>query len=110
MDEQLKQQLAEFMSKMLAAAEQGATWASGQVPLVIQEKLLFSFWSSMAAIVVGVICIVVALVTLKKVMAADESPLIVLNLFGIIGGSLLVIVNAQRALKIVLAPRLYIVE
>jgi hypothetical protein len=116
MDEQTKTLLAEYLKKLLQAAESGASFAAEQIPLVVQEKLAFDFWSSVMWATVSAISMVLVWYGYYKlnVMAEwDEettAPTTVAAAFCTLPLLVVIFVNLSAIIKIQVAPRLYIVE
>lgn len=41
MDQELQKQLVAVLAKLMDVAQQGATWTAGQIPPLIQEKIIY---------------------------------------------------------------------
>jgi hypothetical protein len=118
MDEQMKTTLAEYMKKMLAAVETGANFAADQIPLIVQEKLAFDFWWSAVWVVLAVAGVIFGIWLIRggnKLYKIDKyNDMVVGYFFGgfslLAAGSIIGLINTYYALKISLAPRLYIID
>lgn len=123
MSDEAKKALEESLVGMLKAAQDGATWAQGQIPLVLQEKLAFDFWLAAIWGVLSVALLLWYFTGLRARIARAEAyggppsdaeialaQLVVggvLSFMALLG---LVFECIPTALKITLAPRLYILE
>jgi len=121
MSDELQAQLAAFLSAMLDAAKLGGEWATGQIPLLVQDKILYgrvmeSLTVAMGAglLLGGALC-VRSLVKHGAFEGDDPfSACAFLSLVGaIIGsgmGTFVFFDNVPDAVQVWLAPRLYIIE
>jgi hypothetical protein len=41
MNEELQKQLAEMLAALMRVAQDGSAWAQGQIPMLVQEKILY---------------------------------------------------------------------
>lgn len=57
MNAELQHALAELLTAMLAAAKDGTTWAKGEIPLLIQERLQYALFER-AMMLVGALMLV----------------------------------------------------
>lgn len=138
MNPELQKQLAEMLAKLMDATQNAATWTSGQIPLLVQEKIAYGRASETAWMVVFVVGVVGFGLTAKRrvpvwtAALADERDMCrtsnrgydeaVVNktvvTFMIACGSLLAAVlclvaflaNINNFMLVWFAPRLYIVE
>ena len=119
MDDNLKQQLSELLALLLNSAKDGAMWAKGEIPLLIQEKLTYGLASSLFAIVLCAVLFTAAVYTFcwgwRKTNEEGyygDMGVVMMVLSATFGIPVLIcfIIEAQGVLKIWLAPRLYIVE
>jgi hypothetical protein len=116
MDEQTKTLLAEYLKKLLQAAESGASFAAEQIPIIIQEKLAFDFWVATMWIALCLVAGILVSIGYYKINVKAEwdedttAPTTVAMFF--VGVTLLMILlfNLITIIKIQVAPRLYIVE
>ena len=123
MSEELQKQLAAFLAAMLEAAKSGGEWAAGQMPLLIQEKILLGRLSNtitvLGAVALGVYLLVLARRVWRWAPTAsgyqwDEGgQYFVASIATVATGLYWLFVcglAAESALKVWLAPRLYIVD
>ena len=117
MDEQTKKLLNEYLVKLLGAIEKGTDFAAEQIPLVIQEKLTFSFyehlfyafvWGLPVLTIVG-ICLWLSRYFYKDNDSDWPGPLVG-GFVVLCCGLIPVGYNVVAMLKISIAPRLYILE
>ena len=114
MSDATKQALEQFVTKMLAAAEQGASWTADQAPLLVQEWLRWQLASSLAlgiaTLVLGLACVVVTWKLCVHKYWDDLVPLqaipaiVAFALLGASGHHVLL------AIKVYVAPRVVVLE
>lgn len=110
MDEQTKKLLADYLAKLLNTADKAAAWTADQIPLVIQEKLAYDFWSDAMIMVMLLVVIGLLIYSCPKLFKSGAEEL------GVACGCVatimapFVIATAMQMTKIALAPRLYILE
>lgn len=113
MNEDLQKQLAEMLAKLSDTAQNTATWTGNQLPLLVQEKLVFGrVWET------GLFIVVVALAFLVAMTARtawrdqwDDDRVVGGMLWGMTGLNVaLAVAQAYSMLMVWFAPRLYIVE
>lgn len=111
--------LVQMLEKTIGAVEKGADWLAGEVPEVVQQLLAWHFWQSAILSVIFIIPIIMFLRILPKSHTwkdryDDYSTGAVLFWFvgGLISlvGTTLSILNMLIALKIIIAPKLYLLE
>lgn len=118
MDPELQKQLQQLLASLLANAQDAATWAKGEIPLLIKEKIAFGRAWETSMLVIFITALVVMYKwpfqkwrtynfreTDNKWLAAIlfiTIPSIVLVL--------LILVVFNSTLQVWFAPRLYIVE
>ena len=116
MNDETKAMLGAYLKKMLEAIEHGATFAGEQIPLVIQEKLHFELvmnilWGAFFFLIYVGLMIPIVRWWKKDVPAYSDE---IEARIGITAVSQLLLIptfiNVTKALKITLAPRLYILE
>ena len=117
MDEQTEKLFNEYLTSLLRAVEKGVDFAVEQIPLVIQEKLTFSFyehllylciWTMPVLFIVGFL-----LLSRRKLYKNNNSDWPKLAACGFIVfccGLLPIGYNIVALLEISLAPRLYLLE
>ena len=118
MNEELKTTLAEYLKKLLSLVEQGAQAAAQQVPLIIQEKLRYDLVMESVYLVVVfpllILCIWWIWRGVRNVIENEDPEYYMPNFTvgGVLGVVTLILTLAGvgTIVKIVLAPRLYIVE
>lgn len=124
MNPETKQILESKMLETLQWVEQSikttSDFASEQVPLYIQELLVYNFWMSLAGFIIGIIFII-AIIPTAKVFTKESKKGILeqdsIKLFGSSIGSFLFLavgmvltIENTDWIKIKLAPRVYIVD
>lgn len=116
MNEATKQALEQFVTKMLAAAEQGATWTADQAPLVVQEWLRWQLVNSaLWAVVLVAITVAIFIKTLPWARRErhDDVDHAVAWAFYVAAQGMTFIVAAiwvEALLKVTLAPRVVVLE
>lgn len=122
MNDQTKQLLAEYLAKLLKAAEGAAELAADQIPLVIQEKLQYDFWFSVVWTLIGLAGVSFGLAFVRHGLKIQRNndywmgksdEIVIAWLCGLvclIPSSIVAILNLQNAISISVAPRLYIIE
>jgi hypothetical protein len=120
MNENLQNTINEALKALLASVQQGAGFVQEQLPTVVQQKLMFDFWECLAEIgfaiifMVGSIYWVRLCIKMDKASGAYDSlweaagyvPTVVVWGLGLISIPL----NVMTAIKILVAPNLYILE
>ncbi len=124
MKEDTKQILESKMLETLQWVEQSikttSDFASEQVPLYIQELLVYNFWMSLTWFIVGIIMII-SLIPLVRIFIKEiRKPILNQNLgvampclfgsLGLMAGGIVMIAENTDWIKIKLAPRVYIVD
>lgn len=114
MNEQLQQQLAQYLERFASAVETGADFAGQQIPLVIQEKLTFDFWMAWFYIGMGLLILFAVAGIGAFASSIDEDKpgpgAVVGAVIGLIPCTVITLVQLHTILQISLAPRLYIIE
>lgn len=127
MDEKTKTLVYEYLKKLLEATEKGVQWTADQIPLIIQEKLNYDFWYSISWMIFGVVLVLGAWLfchlyedyanknfPISDPWKIDQKDARITRVFVRIGSLIVgigfVTVNGPVALKIAVAPRLYILE
>lgn len=120
MDPKLSEQLQQTLAALLANAQDAAAWTKGQVPQLVQEKLLFGRVNEAVQIVLCVACLYwsvkVFRICIAKLNAEDmDEPLGWVLGIGASGLATVVLIvsgcqQVQSCLMVWFAPRLYIVE
>jgi len=125
MDPKLNEQLQQLLSSLLQNAQDAASWAKGQVPILIQEKIALSRVEESIYMLISFLLVALAIVLIRKLWAwsakeckrnayeADSYVLgalvgtAVIFLIGIIAP---LVLNLHGFLSVWIAPRLYIIE
>lgn len=118
MNEELKNQLTQFLAKALNVAEKGIDTAGEQIPLVLQEIIQWQLWSSIGFIALsaaisafGFACAYCLYRAHKRIESFDYlfgSVMVSLVALLVFLASLLFIV--PTIIKVLTAPRLVIIE
>lgn len=59
MDPKLTEQLQQMLTGLLASAQDASVWAKGQIPLLVQEKILFGrVWNTGLTILCAVVAVI----------------------------------------------------
>lgn len=114
----LTQILIETINQTKTVIGQGADFAKEQIPLVVNEFLLWNFWSDIGIMILlfisAFIFFKVCKWAINKVnLSRDEEPWILLAILagiGIIPCLIGAFVHGFDAMKIKVAPRVYIIE
>ena len=116
MNEQLEQKSVELLGWLEQAIKTTADFGTEQIPLFIQELLLYKFWMSLGGFAVGVIVLITSIYTLYKFIKRclknkfyDNLPFSMLWLIPITLSIVAICENADW-IMIKLAPRLYLLE
>jgi hypothetical protein len=116
MNEQLEQKSVELLGWLEQTIKTTADFGTEQIPLFIQELLLYKFWMSLGGFAVGVIMLIVSIYTLLKFIRwcvknkNDENlPFSMLWLIPL-AISIIAICENTDWIMIKLAPRLYLLE
>lgn len=116
MKEQLEQKSIEMLGWLEQAIKTTAEFGAEQIPLFIQELLLYKFWMSLGGFAIGVLALIISIYTLFKFIKRCNkdkndmaSPFSIFWIVPIII-SIAVIVNQTDWIMIKLAPRLYLLE
>lgn len=126
MDPKLQAVLTEYLTNLLSAIRSGTDFAKEQIPLVIQEKLQYDFWNNvlgMGLFLIPPIAVCVVAAWLKRYapklpeesrLGFDQSDALGMRIAMRLIATLWIIFVLGTWLpdiiKIVLAPRLYIIE
>jgi hypothetical protein len=116
MKEQLEQKSIELLGWLEQAIKTTADFGTEQIPLFIQELLLYKFWMSLGGFAVGVIMLIVSIYTLLKFIQwclknkfVDNLPFSMIWLIPL-AISIIAICENTDWIMIKLAPRLYLLE
>lgn len=116
MKEQLEQKSIEMLGWLEQAIKTTAEFGAEQIPLFIQELLLYKFWMSLGGFAIGVLALIISIYTLFKFIKQCNkdkndmaSPFSIFWIVPIMI-SIAVIVNQTDWIMIKLAPRLYLLE
>jgi hypothetical protein len=116
MNDQLEQKSVELLGWLEQTIKTTADFGTEQIPLFIQELLLYKFWMSLGNFAVGVIVLIASIYTLLKFIQRclknkfdDNLPFSVLWFIPIAISSIAICINTDW-IMIKLAPRLYLLE
>ncbi len=115
MDPKLTEQLQQTLAALLANAQDAAAWTTGQIPLLVQDKIFIGRIEHTAAIVVSIVVMLGCAWIVRKLSRMDggnvdyEMAQIFMGI-GCIAGFAAVLINFHVFLIVWFAPRLYIVE
>jgi hypothetical protein len=76
MNEELQKQLAEMLAALMRVAQDGSAWAQGQIPMLVQEKILYgrvSMTAWMLLYLAGVVAACVAWPRARRAQAAASA-------------------------------------
>lgn len=120
MSEELKTQLTQLLAALLTNVQNAAGWAGGQIPLLIQEKILVD---RIFLTIVFLVCLTVFVGSVKLILHCtnavencgwrEEGKYAAGNIVGVLFGlaSLIITIAASYDLFLVwFAPRLYILN
>lgn len=118
MDPNLTAQLQQLLAAMLSNVQDGATWAKGQIPLLVQEKIAFGRAWELALLVLLLALLIGmwrgAYPAWKTHDFEDEVSSGMVGIFLVALPTLLLIIfsieQVHDVLLVWFAPRLYIVE
>ena len=106
----------QFLSSMAETLKNAKDFALEQLPIVAQEILKFNLAMAITWMVVGLIMIVISFIFQIRVVVPtvkediDYVPMYIIPSLGYLAGGLLILLNVMSALKITLAPRVYLLE
>ena len=114
----MKEQLEQYLLEAVEALKTGAEWVGGEIPLLIQEILIFNGVWAGVLVLIGLVGFTLVCVTVKRMYheaseKRDDELLFLAIVVGVIGGIITVVItlmNLHTVLQIVLAPRLYLLE
>ena len=116
MKEQLEQKSIELLEWLEQAIKTTTDFGTEQIPLFIQELLLYKFWTSLGGFAVGVLGLLVSIYTLFKFIKwctkdknDDALPFSLFWIFTI-AASVGAICSNTDWIMIKLAPRLYLLD
>lgn len=107
MNEQLQQQLAEYLKAIATAAQHGAGFVMEQAPLVVQERLLFGRIVFSVPLILAAVVLPVAW-KMSRPNRDDGGYIAVCAVAGL--ACLAVVFTFDLFVKVWFAPRLYILE
>ena len=116
MKEQLEQKSIELLGWLEQAIKTTSEFGSEQIPLFIQELLLYKFWMSLGGFAIAILVLIISIYTLLKFIKwclknkfDDNLPF---SLFWAIpiAISIMAIFSNTDWIMIKLAPRLYLLE
>lgn len=120
MDPKLSEQLQQTLAALLANAQDAAAWTKGQLPLLVQEKILFGRINETVQllIVMGALafCLTLCYRCVLKLIDGEYQEEIgyIISIgatgFASIGLFILFATQLDLVMKVWFAPRLYIVE
>ena len=116
MNEQLEQKSIELLGWLEQAIKTTSEFGSEQIPLFIQELLLYKFWMSLGGCAMGVLALIFSIYTLFKFIKwcrkDKNGDVLPFSLFWAIPIflSICAICSETDWIMIKLAPRLYLLE
>jgi hypothetical protein len=117
MNEQLEQKSVEILGWLEKTIKTTADFGTEQIPLFIQELLLYKFWMSLGGFAVGVIVLIASIYTGYKFIKwcikkkQDEAIMAIILVWAIpITLSIVAICENTDWIMIKIAPRLYLLE
>lgn len=121
MDPEVQQYLISYLDKLEVLAKQGADFAADQIPLVLQEYILYQRLSTTVSLVSSLLILISALIVLRtgyKAMLKDESvsnperwvPFLIVGIMSCILCPFLVHGSVDPCLKVWTAPRVVLIE
>ena len=118
MNEELKNQLTQFLAKALDVANKGIDTAGEQIPLVLQEIVYWKLYSNLIGFVLGIMLVFIFIKATRSLIAnldkGVEDPLILMPRIIILIITLVpsfpLLLCGLDALKAFVAPRLVILE
>jgi len=118
MNEKIQAAFIEMLTNIQSALTAAAEFSSEQIPLVLQEILLYHTWLYAAILAAGILCWIAAVLGIKfaarhweKIYRIDCEPGVVIGVgVLIIAGVVLIVGSAVQLLKVTLAPRLFLIE
>lgn len=120
MNDELQKQLAEMLAKLTSTVENSASWMAGQIPPLVQEKILFGRISeTLLLLLLAVVCCVLFVLCRRCVLRLIDSKyddemgwILGTALTG--GGAVLSLgafgLQLNTTVMVWFAPRLYVVE
>lgn len=116
MNEQLEQKSVELLGWLEQTIKTTADFGAEQIPLFIQELLLYKFWMSLGGFAIGILALIFSIYTLLKFIKwctknkfDDNLPFCVIWAIPIFI-SICAIFSNTDWIMIKLAPRLYLLE
>ncbi len=117
MNEQLEQKSIELLGWLEQAIKTTADFGTEQIPLFIQELLLYKFWMSLGGFAIGILALIFSIYTLLKFIkwcttsndSDDRLPGCMIWIIPI-AISICAICSNTDWIMIKLAPRLYLLE
>ena len=116
MNEQLEQKSIELLGWLEQAIKTTTDFGTEQIPLFIQELLLYKFWMSLGGFAIGILALIVSIYTLYKfIKHCLKHSMEYDAAFGLfwaipIALSICAICSNTDWIMIKLAPRLYLLE
>tara|TARA_R110000868_G_scaffold398317_3_gene671439 strand:- start:1369 stop:1743 length:375 start_codon:yes stop_codon:yes gene_type:complete len=116
MKEQLEQKSIELLGWLEQAIKTTAEFGTEQIPLFIQELLLYKFWMSLGGFAIAILVLIFSIYTLIKFIKwcdkNHDSDSMAFGLFWVIPivVSIIAICSSTDWIMIKLAPRLYLLE
>lgn len=120
--DKIKEKISEVLPRLIEFVEKTAATAGEQVPLFIQELLSYSLWSQVLGICVTLTILIAGIWAMRysyKVAGKidDDSSefgfmvvIVIIAFFAAVISFITIIIQADEMVKIVLAPRVYILD
>lgn len=128
MNEELAKKLAEAIDGVMAWAESAGAFAADQAPLVVQEILAWTLWSSVAEIVLSALTMLIIVLVMRRFAdpvcrawrmedGYDNAGLAIGGFVGGVVGAVFLVAGLVTiydktllAVQVLVAPRLVIIE
>jgi hypothetical protein len=122
MNDELQKQLAALLSSLMTVANDGTTWAKGEIPQLVQEQVVFARMEETFYVflcVVGFVGFSLLMVRLVRLSMDRKTEYGLRDLYGlcscfsgvvVLVAAVFLLFNIHPMLQVWFAPRLYIVE
>lgn len=121
MNPEIQQHLISYLDKLEVLAKQGADFAADQIPLVLQEYILYRQLSTTVSLIGSLLLLTLALIVLRtgyKALLQDEHcrnperwvPFLIVGIVGCIFSPIGVASYVDPCIKVWTAPRVVLIE
>lgn len=121
MNPEIQQHLISYIDKLEGLAKQGADFAADQIPLVLQEYILYQQLSTTVSLVGSLLLFISALIVLRtgyKALLQDEHlrnparwmPFLFVGVLGCIFFPIGILSSVDPCIKVWTAPRVVLIE